>query len=333
MFADRPAQARRPRYGSLRGYSPAMSLTSLLDDRQSPLSQFMTAELPGLADLVTAYRVLLPARSPLRPEPPDGVRPDWGMLGQAIDHRIRYSFSDQGTPSEAARAGILRAAHLANPDVIPAIRRSASDLSVALAEAIRRETPADRSRPMLLTAPAEEELLRICYAMSWFETVYRTGKLWPGTPLGNATPSLDVSGLLAAVPGYAVADLAAQMRLAADALGPLRDAHPSRDVQTGLTFAGSMDVGGADADLMIGDLLLDVKATASATKAKRENFLQLIGYVLLDYDDRYRIARTGVYLTRLGALITWPLSEYLDLLGARRPLAELRQMCAAAITS
>lgn len=48
---------------------------------------------------------------------------------------------------------------------------------------------------------------------------------------------------------------------------------------------------GADADLIIGDLLLDVKATVTTTKARREDFLQLIGYVQLDYDDRYHITR------------------------------------------
>jgi hypothetical protein len=310
-----------------------MSLTSMLDDRQSPLSRLFATELPGLADLAAAYRGLLPARATLRPAPPDDVKPAWSMLGQAIDHRIRYALSDRATPSGAARAGMVRAAGLADPGVSHGIWQTATDLPIALTELIQHELPADRSRPMLLSPPAEEELLRLCYAMSWFEAVYRTGRLWPGTPLGDAKPDLDLSSLLAAVPAYAVADLTAQMRLAADALGSLRGAYPPEDVHTGPTFAGSINAGGADADLIIGDLLLDVKATATATKARREDFLQLIGYVLLDYDDRYRITRMGIYLTRLGALITWTVSEYLDLLGARRPLAELREMCSATLAS
>ncbi len=161
--------------------------------------------------------------------------------------------------------------------------------------------------------------------------VYRTGRLWPGTPVGDAQPNLDVGSLLAVVPAYAVADLAGQVSLAVDALHSLRHDYPPRDVQTGITFAGSRDAGGADADLIIGDLLLDVKATANAAKAKREDFLQLVGYVLLDYDDRHGIAQVGLYLTRLGALIDWTVDDFLNLLGARRPLAELREMCAATL--
>jgi hypothetical protein len=54
-------------------------------------------------------------------------------------------------------------------------------------------------------------------------------------------------------------------------------------------------------------------------QARREDFLQLIGYVLLDYDASYRITQMGVHLTRLSAQITWTLSEYLDLLGHADP--------------
>jgi hypothetical protein len=310
-----------------------MSLTSMLDDRQSPLSRLMATELPGLADLVADYRGRLPARAALRPEPPDGIRPAWSMLGQAIDHRIRCALSDKAAPSGAVQAGMMCATGLAKPAISNAIRQTARDLPMALTELVQREWPADRSRLILLAPAAEEELLRICSAMSWFEAVYRTMRLWPGTPLGDAMPDLDLSRLLAAVPGYAVTDLTAQVRLAADALGPLRTACTPRDVHTGITFAGSLDVGGADADLIVGDLLLDLKATATATKARREDFLQLIGYALLDYDDRYGIARMGIYLARFGTLITWAVKEFLDLLGARRSLAELREMCSATLAS
>jgi hypothetical protein len=37
-------------------YCPDMSLTSSLVDRDSPVSRFMAAELPGLKELQAAYR-------------------------------------------------------------------------------------------------------------------------------------------------------------------------------------------------------------------------------------------------------------------------------------
>lgn len=52
---------------------------------------------------------------------------------------------------------------------------------------------------------------------------------------------------------------------------------------------------------------------------------QLTGYLLLDAADRYRIDTVGLYLTRSGALVSWPVDDFLTLLGAcRRDLTELR---------
>ncbi|GAA1150348.1 hypothetical protein [Streptomyces javensis] len=52
---------------------------------------------------------------------------------------------------------------------------------------------------------------------------------------------------------------------------------------------------------------------------------QLTGYLLLDTEDRYRIDTLGLYLSRSGTLASWPVEEYLDLLGAcRRELLAFR---------
>ncbi|GGY11884.1 hypothetical protein GCM10010510_67250 [Streptomyces anandii JCM 4720] len=45
---------------------------------------------------------------------------------------------------------------------------------------------------------------------------------------------------------------------------------------------------------------------------------QLSGYLLLDTDDRYRVDTVALYLSRSGTLATWPVEEYLELLGACR---------------
>jgi hypothetical protein len=308
-----------------------MSLTSQLDDRDSPVSRFMAAELPGLSEWQAAYRALRAAHiDALRPEPPGGVRPAWGTLGQAIDHRLRYAFADQGEPSSAVSAGMMLAA--AGPDtaVTGAIALAADGLRTALEDLISQERPSSRDRKIPLSADAEERLLRICYAMTWFEEVYRTGRLWPGTPLGDADWNLTTSQLLAAVPAYAIADLESQVHLAAHRLDGLRAACPPALVQIGPIFAGSRDVGGADADMILGDLLLEVKASANPT-LKRQDLYQVIGYVLLDYHNAYQIRRVGLYLARFGHLVTWTMPECLALLGARRDLAELRKLFAETV--
>jgi hypothetical protein len=69
-------------------------------------------------------------------------------------------------------------------------------------------------------------------------------------------------------------------------------------VACGPTFAGSTDIGGADADFVIDGLLLDCKATT--TRLGSAEIGQLAGYLLLDYDDQYRITQVGLYLSRQG---------------------------------
>ena len=84
------------------------------------------------------------------------------------------------------------------------------------------------------------------------------------------------------------------------------------------------------ADMILGDLMLEVKASANPT-LKRQDLYQVIGYVLLDYHNAYQIRRVGLYLARFGHLVTWTMPECLALLGARRDLAELRKLFAETV--
>ncbi|MGW6404106.1 hypothetical protein ACWFRP_39190, partial [Streptomyces sp. NPDC055134] len=81
----------------------------------------------------------------------------------------------------------------------------------------------------------------------------------------------------------------------------------------------------ADADLAVDGLLLDFKSTRSARTLRQAEAWQLIGYLLLDTADQYRIDTVGLYLSRSGTLASWPVEEYLELLGAcRRDIAVFR---------
>jgi hypothetical protein len=68
------------------------------------------------------------------------------------------------------------------------------------------------------------------------------------------------------------------------------------NIVCGPVFTGSADIGGADADCIIDELLLDCKATVTATRLGNAEINQLAGYLLLDYDDQYGINRVGLYL-------------------------------------
>ena len=74
-------------------------------------------------------------------------------------------------------------------------------------------------------------------------------------------------------------------------------------------------VGGADADLIAGDLLIDIKTTTK--KAMNPTELdQLFGYFLLARNERKTdpdfpdIRRVGLYFSRHGHLCTWNVSQW-----------------------
>lgn len=96
---------------------------------------------------------------------------------------------------------------------------------------------------------------------------------------------------------------------------------PVKRAVAGPDFAGSDEVGGADSDLIVDGLLLDVKATVEPTPTLARSWIyQLLGYVLLDYEDRHGIDRLGIYLARHRRLVTWPLETVLAIAtGQERP--------------
>jgi hypothetical protein len=73
---------------------------------------------------------------------------------------------------------------------------------------------------------------------------------------------------------------------------------PRQAVTCGPVFTGSADIGGADADFILGGLLLDCKATITPRNLGAAEINQLAGYLLLDYDDEFGIRQVGLYLSR-----------------------------------
>ncbi len=81
---------------------------------------------------------------------------------------------------------------------------------------------------------------------------------------------------------------------------------------------GSRLVGGADADLIIDDILIDIK-TVKNLEMKRETFNQLIGYYTLykiggiDHSPtQIEINRLGVYFSRFGYLLEYKIEDIID---------------------
>lgn len=169
----------------------------------------------------------------------------------------------------------------------------------------------------------ENALIRLSFVAGFFEDIARTGEIRRFSMLSSATPATTLDDLTAAVPGYVITDIDQQMHLAEKPFTRFR-ALPSTSRVCGPVFAGSGDIGGADADYILGGLLLDCKATKDPRRLGREEIYQLAGYLLLDYDDQFGIDQVGLYLSRQGGLITWEVADFLRRLGASAPLTHLR---------
>ena len=154
--------------------------------------------------------------------------------------------------------------------------------------------------------PEDEELLdRHCYVPALLDELFRGG-YHIRSPLYDIPPKTPPHGLLELGSIWSE-DLAALYGLFWDKHRSLFDLA----VTTNPHFAGSAAIGGADADLIIDNQLIEVK-TIVKTTLRREWVWQLIGYLLLGWDDAHQISGLGVYSSRHGVLVTWPLDEFLD---------------------
>ncbi|WP_436776491.1 UvrD-helicase domain-containing protein [Yinghuangia sp. YIM S09857] len=292
-----------------------LSLTSQLKYDSSPVSQFMASTLPRSARLIADYQSRITGL-PHPIQPIDVRYPDWSALGHAIDYRLRLGLGSRLGPAVALGVMAVRGAAPFQGAPPLATRKALHTAGTRLLAAIHG----------YLDSPGhldEDAVIRLCFVAAYFEDIARSGALRRFSLLAKATPDTQLEDLTAAVPGYVLDDIAAQMRLADAPFRPFRGLPPQARV-CGPVFAGSGDLGGADADFILDGLLLDCKATKDPRRLGREEIYQLAGYLLLDYDDQYRIDRVGLYLSRQGGLITWDVPEFLHRLGAAAPLPALR---------
>jgi hypothetical protein len=296
----------------------ALPLTGQLQYPRSPVSVFLAHYLPRTERVVSSYlqrsRGLPPAVQPM-----DERRPDYAALGRTIDYRLRLSLGcDLGG---AVTTGIRALGSPAPIDGAPAPEVRMALYTAGTQLLARLQTHLEGPAPL-----DEDHLTRLCHVAGFYEAIYRNG-VFPRRrnllTLADAHTTLD--HLTTAVPAYVLEDIGEQMELADRPFAAFRRL-PAEQRVCGPVFAGSSDLGGADADFIVGGLLIDCKATTRPHTIQRSALQQLAGYLLLDYDDAYGIDRVGLYLARQGALIDWTVPEFLDALGARVSLPHLRTL-------
>jgi hypothetical protein len=327
-----------------------MSLTSHIKDSSSPIRAWLDSSFPTLVEALNALRADMPSDLDART-----IRPVAGVplstIGIAIDYRIRYHLAV--TPTEDLVAGhgatILLEQHLnefepENPALWRDTRTGPDGMQVsgrplladpavahlapaAVFQAIDRLVADTQPVGRTLDADTEQRLDRACAVLALYEEVFRTKVVAPTSPLAAISMEASADAVFARIPRSWIDDIAAVCGrlLATVALTGEAILNP--------TFALSRDVGGADADLVLGGCLIDVKSTLNP-RLDPVWLRQLLGYALLDSDNVCHIDSLGVLLARQAVMTRWPLEALLDAAaGSSRPSFETMRADFAGVVS
>lgn len=306
-----------------------MSLTEHLKDLRSPIRRYLEDVAPELREVEEFEAVerlradawgltrLLETRtvSPKLPQV-DGPR-----AGTAIDLRMRMALGDFDLLKSTALAGAA-----ALPGLAPGVTNGQHRAAVLQGsfEVAKR----------LLSAPSDEEDLDLAaLLLAQCELVYRGGTGVLAGSIGKACDQVrDGEELAARLDPLTIADIRSMMLANEQPLTRWQKviADGGKYVP-GPHFAGARLVGGADGDWIVNGTLYDCKAYSTLRSSELRGFLlQLLGYVLLDLDDKYRIREVGLWLPRQATTQTWPVAR---LIGGdpEMLLPELRRGLAEAI--
>lgn len=287
-----------------------MSLKRILETPGNPLRPFIKQMFPGM------WRVLKEGRKEIADAKTiaQARKLPWTLLGTAIDFRVRYYFEPTKSRTLTAYKGALAAAdHYSRTEHDTEPRGTGPILewpSPALVEeffddvdaVLKQLQPAKRRLPR----DEEEVLDQYCLILGWFEQAYRGGEYaLYGTPF-LGPPKRSVEELLQLAPPVCVRDLRRLSYAFWEEFRKAIDGYTS--VILNPSFEGSLDVGGADGDMILNDCLIDIKASIKLD-VQAKWLYQVLGYALLDYSDSYGIRNVGFYMARQRRVLRWSLEE------------------------
>ncbi|MGI8483638.1 MAG: hypothetical protein ACR2OU_05190 [Thermomicrobiales bacterium] len=282
-----------------------MSLTSRLRTKTDPIRMFLHERFPNTKPLIAEIVSIAKGAETIRPE----VDVPWSLLGHAIDYRIRAYFapvSMEGLPESAVQL------------IWP---KSGWDMRMCAGFDLDERAIEIKSVGTRLGNEDEEWLARYCLFLGMLEHCARSRDIHPA--LLTLNPDTATAGDVLSISEQAwVNDLCNMSWGFYDNFNKLL----TQKAILNPLFAGSKDIGGADGDLILDNCLLEIKATIHPERPSPDWLYQLLGYVLLDYDDFYNLDSVGIYLARQSKLVQWRLNEFLNAMSEDKcsGLAELR---------
>lgn len=287
-----------------------MSLTSLLME-PSPLRTFFQETFPNTRPIISEVNNALADRGVLGvAQLSSGAA---GLIGTAFDYRARFYFQNYDPIETVAALADLS-------DFAPSQRKLAAIVFKTLCDRAKTCSPAGRQ-----LAQEEENLLNgVCLGLAYFEQFYRALFDVENSTLGRAIIGCrdpeDVVQQVCEQP-----ELLKELRLLSEAFRARWENRLAMSTTLNPTFTGSADVGGADADMIIGGTLVDFKTSRQRRPCDREQLWQLAGYVLLDYDGNHPIETVALDFVRHDHTVEWPVDVLVSsLAGSRQPITVWR---------
>jgi hypothetical protein len=298
-----------------------MSLTSHLREKASPVREWFLTSLATTRPTVLAGNDALcgSPRSPPLLAPPEGC--DRALSGTAVDYLIRVSLARNALDHTVSQAG----AEL--------VDRRGTGAGVRL----HREAVAviESMAPWHGLPPGDDllTLCRMCLVLARFEQFFRAGlRVWThvGEPLSDRPPLKVFADRV--VPPTCLRDLVGMAAPVIEDHADLRHASP---LVLNPVFDLSVALGGADADVIAGRTLWELKSSARVAGVfSREDLWQLLGYALADQSDAYDLAGVGIAALRRRERVRWDIAVLLaDLSGESRSLERWRAEFARAVST
>jgi hypothetical protein len=281
----------------------SVSLTSHLATRESPIRQWFAATFPDTRSFTTSTNRELFAEATTH-FPVGLASPQ--TVGTAFDYRVRLFFGDLELKQTVAMTGTRVAGGLFDEQSVDTWFEETDAWLKGLGPARTRLTVAEEAR-----------VSSACYVLALWEQLFRGGLMaLDGSPLNKFARGqrFTPARLRKLVPDDAVEDMTALADIFRRSSQPMLDLATTVPVTMNPTFAGSGPIGGADGDLLVGTCLVDIKCS-KRPRLGRKLLYQLIGYPLLDWDNRYAIDTVGFYFARQGIWIAWPIRLLMGRLG------------------
>lgn len=286
-----------------------MNLTDSIKDPSSPVRAFLDEHFSsGLSKVTRRYAAEAP---PIAVE--GNKDANAGTVGTAADWLLRFLIS----PQPDLRLAAVGATYCQKVEM---------NLQPALAEIMKAlGVPGPKGhegRGLPVTGPLASSvdsasLAKACWALALLTEVRRAGlRVLERGPLAQFRGRTVSGAELLALASPAAIDQLVRLRAVFETNQLPQLVQQKGPWSVGPTFVGSKLLS-ADADLIIGGFLLELKVL-TRNELQVQDVFQLVGYALLDFDDRYRLTDVAIFSARYARLTKWPLSDLLEELSGRQ---------------